>query len=120
MKRRLGLHGIVEVQPDLFDERNPFVLSSPNYPGERLMACRNPELAKLRAHKREALLCTTERTLEKITARVDAGRRTGKDEIGVRVGKVVNQYKVAKHVALTIGDTSFTYEGRAQGWPCNH
>ncbi len=69
------------------------------------MACRNPELARLRAHKREELLAATERNLEKIQARVVAGKLTGAAAIGVRVGKVINQYQVAKHFDLAIGDT---------------
>jgi len=99
-----------QLQLGLFDERNLLELSSPDYPGERLVACRNPELAKLRAHKREELLSATEKNLEKIKARVVAGKLTGQDKIGVRVGQVVNQYKVAKHFALTIGETAFTYQ----------
>src|SRR5207253_4983097 len=90
----------------MFDERNLLELNSPDYPGERLVACRNPELAKLRAHKREELLAATEANLQKIKARVDAGKLAGKDEIGLRVGKVVNQYKVAKHFELAIGETT--------------
>jgi hypothetical protein len=73
------------------------------------VACRNPELAKLRAHKRESLLAATERNLGKIKARVDAGKLAGADEIGVRVGKVVNQYKVAKHFELSIGERGFSF-----------
>jgi transposase len=99
-----------QLQLGLFDERNLLELSSPDYPGERLVACRNPELAKLRAHKREELLCATENNLEKIKARVVAGKLTGQDKIGVRVGQVNNQYKVAKHFALTIGETAFSYQ----------
>ena len=106
--RSLIEHG--QLQFGLFDERNLLELTSPDYPGERLMACRNPQLARLRAHKREELLCATEKSLEKIQARVHAGKLTGQDAIGVRVGKVVNQYKVAKHFALTIGETTFSFE----------
>jgi len=106
--RALVEHG--QLQLDLFDERDLVELSSPDYPGERLVACRNPHLAKLRAHKREELLCATERTLEKIKARVDAGKLSGQDDIGLRVGKVVNQYKVAKHFKLRIGDAAFTFQ----------
>jgi transposase len=98
-----------QLQLDLFDERNLLELSSPEFPDERLVACRNPQLAKLRAHKREALLAATEISLEKIKARVDAAKLTGQAEIGVRVGKIVNQYKVAKHFELTIGDAAFAY-----------
>jgi transposase len=97
------------LQLGLFDERNLVEVSSPDYPGERLVACRNPELAKLRAHKREALLAATEVNLDKVKARVDAGKLAGRDQIGLRVGKVINQYKVAKHFALAIGDHTFTF-----------
>ena len=94
-----------QLQLGLFDERNLLELQSPDYPGERLVACRNPELARLRAYKREELLAATERNLEKIQARVVAGKLTGAAAIGVRVGKVINQYQVAKHFDLEIGDT---------------
>jgi transposase len=97
------------LQLGLFDQRNLLELSSPDYPGERLVACRNPELAKLRTHKREELLAATEASLEKIKARVDAGKLHGPDEIGLRVGKVINQYKVAKHFELAIGDNVFSF-----------
>jgi transposase len=97
------------LQLGLFDERNLLELSSPDYPGERLVACRNPELAKLRTHKRQDLLESTERNLEKIKARVDAGKLSGADEIGLRVGKVINQYKVGKHFDLAITDTNFLF-----------
>jgi transposase len=97
------------LQMDLFDERNLLEISSPDYPGERLVACRNGALAKLRAHKREDLLAATERNLDKVKARVDAGKLTGQDAIGVRVGKIINQYKVAKHFALNIADTAVSW-----------
>jgi transposase len=99
-----------QLQLELFDERNLLEFSSPDYPGERLMACRNPQLAKLRAHKREALLCATEKNLEKIKARVDAAKLVGQDQIGVRVGKIINQYKVAKHFELAIGESTFSFQ----------
>ncbi|MGH8702466.1 MAG: IS1634 family transposase, partial [Burkholderiales bacterium] len=99
-----------QLQLDLFDQRNLIELSSPDYPGERLVACRNPQLATLRAHKREALLAATEKTLQPLKARVDAGKLAGADAIGLRVGKVVNQYKVAKHFALVIGEASFSFQ----------
>lgn len=97
------------LQLDLFDERNLFELTHPDYPDERLVACRNPELAKLRAHKREDLLAATEKNLKKVRSAVAAGRLKGQDNIGVRVGKVVNQYKVAKHFELDIEDRSFAF-----------
>ena len=111
--KSVSIRALVEqkhLQPDLFDERNLLELSSPDYPGERLVACRNVELAKLRAHKREALLAATEVNLAKVKVRVDAARLTGKDKIGLQVGKIVNQYKVAKHVELNIGEASFSFE----------
>ena len=98
-----------QLQLGLFDERNLIEISSPEYPGERLVACRNPQLAKLRAAKREALLAATEKSLQAIKTRVEAGKLRGADAIGLRVGKVVNQYKVAKHFDLAIADTSFTF-----------
>jgi hypothetical protein len=100
------------LQMDLFDERNLLEISSPEFPGERLVACRNGALAKLRAHKREDLLAATERNLEKIKARVDAGKLSGQDEIGLRVGKIINQYKVAKHFELNIGDAAMSWARR--------
>ena len=99
-----------QLQLGLFDETNLLELSSPDYPGERLVACRNPQLAKLRAHKREELLCATQKNLEKIKARVDAGKLAGQDAIGVRVGKIINQYKVAKHFELAIGEATFSFQ----------
>jgi transposase len=98
-----------QLQLGLFDERNLLELSSPQYPNERLVACRNPQLAQLRAHQREELLAATERNLDRIKARVDAGKLAGADEIGLRVGKVINQYKVAKHFDLTIEDKAFSF-----------
>ncbi len=105
--RTLVEHG--RVQMGLFDERNLAEISSPDFPGERLVACRNPELAKLRVHTRNDLLAATEKNLEKIKVRVDAGKLVGQDKIGVAIGKVVNQYKVAKHFELLIADDSFTF-----------
>jgi transposase len=110
--KSVSIRALVEqgqLQLGLFDERNLVELSSPQYPGERLVACRNPELAKLRAHKRCDLLAATEASLDKIKARVDAGKLAGSDEIGVRVGKVINRYKVAKHFELSIGQNTFTF-----------
>jgi DDE family transposase len=98
-----------QLQLGLFDERNLVEISSPEYPGERLVACRNPQLAKLRALKRQELLAATEKNLSAIKDRVDAGRLKGADAIGLRVGKVVNQYKVAKHFELAIGERTFTF-----------
>jgi hypothetical protein len=97
------------LQMDLFDERNLFELEHPDFPGERLVACRNPELARRRAHKRAALIAATSAELEKVRARVARGTLTGTADIGVRVGKVIDKYKVAKHFELTIDDASFSF-----------
>lgn len=98
-----------QIQMDLFDERNLFELTHPDYPNERLVACRNPALAELRAHKREDLLQATERELEKIVHAVRSGRLKGQDKIGVRVGRVINRYKVAKHFELDIREGAFAF-----------
>jgi hypothetical protein len=97
------------LQLGLFDERNLFEFTHADYPGERLVACRNPELAKRRAHKRQALLEATVALLEPIRQRVAAGRLKGQDRIGLSVGKVLNRHKVGKHFDLEIGDASFGY-----------
>jgi len=102
-----------QLQMGLFDERNLLEITSPDYPGERLVACRNAQLAKLRAHKREDLLASTERCLAKIQARVEAGRLKGQDAIGVSVGKVVNRFKVAKHFELVMTDTALSWTRKA-------
>jgi transposase len=99
------------LQMGLFDERNLFEMTHPDYPGERLVACLNPELRKLRGHKRRSLLDATSRELEKVRTMVQRGRLKGKDqgEIGVRVGEVINKYKMAKHVVLDIRDSFFDF-----------
>jgi transposase len=79
------------LQLGLFDERNLFEFSHPDFPDERLMACRNVDLGKLRAHKRQALLEATEKELQKVRARIEKGSLAGRDKIGVRVGKVLNE-----------------------------
>ena len=106
------LVGEGHVQMDLFDERNLFELNHPEYPGERLIACKNPALAELRGHKRESLLQATEQLLEKVRQSVAKGRLKGQDKIGVQVGKVINRYKVAKHFDLTIETDAFSFARR--------
>lgn len=98
------------VQMGLFDERNLFEVTHPDFPGERLVACRNPDLARRRANKRQALLDATELELQKVRGMAGRGRVKGRDKIGVRVGKVINKYKVAKHFTITITDDSFLFE----------
>ena len=97
------------LQLGLFDDRNLFELSHPDYPGERLVACRNPELAKLRGHKRQALLQATTLELDKVRERVARGALKGEAAIGVKLGRVVDKYRVAKHFELAITDASFEY-----------
>jgi len=97
------------IQPGLFDEKNLFEFTHPDYPGERLIACKNHDLAKLRGHKRQSLLDATVVELEKIRKMVDSGRLKDKDKIGVRTGKVINKYKMSKHIELDIKDTSITW-----------
>ena len=106
--KKLVARGVVQM--GLFDERNLFELRDPDFPGERLVACRNPELAKRRAQKRQSLLEATVKELEKVRRMVERGRLQGQDDIGVRVGKVVNKYKVGKHFKLDIHDDSFGFE----------
>ena len=106
--RRL-VHGGT-LQMGLFDERTLFELTHPDFPDERLVACRNPALASRRAHTRTSLLEATVNELETIRRMVARGRLRGQDTIGVRVGKVVSKYKVAKHVRLTIDDARFDFE----------
>jgi len=103
-----------QLQLGLFDERNLLELTCPDYPGERLIACRNPELARLRTHKREELLGATEQNLAKIKARVATGKLAGRANIGLRVGRVINQYKVAKHFSLSIEDHAFSFERKIE------
>ena len=97
------------LQLDLFDERNLISLTVPDYPGERLVACRNPELAKLRTAKRKDLLAATTAELDKVKAMVARGRLEGRDKIGVRIGKVIGKYKVGKHFDLDIEDGAFSF-----------
>ena len=97
------------LQPDLFDERNLMSLTHPDYPGERLVACRNPSLAKRRAHKRRALIEATARKLADVKIMVSSGRLAGAAKIGVRVGKVIGRQKMEKHFDITITDTSFDF-----------
>src|SRR5271169_4887838 len=100
------------LQLSLFDEQDLAEITSPDFPGERLVACRNPVLAADRARKREDLLAATEKLLAPITARVAAGRLRGAGEIGVEVGKVISTYKTAKHFTVTITDTALAIERR--------
>jgi hypothetical protein len=97
------------LQMSLFDQVNLAEITHPDYPGERLVACRNPALATERARKRLALLEATDTELAKIVAAVDAGRLSGAGKIGIRVGKVIGRYKMAKHYTLDIKDDRFAF-----------
>jgi len=94
------------LQLSLFDQQDLAEITSPDFPGERLIACRNPVLAADRARKREDLLAATEKLLAPLIARVTAGRLDGAAAIGVEAGKVISKYKTAKHFTLAITDTS--------------
>ena len=99
------------LQLSLFDERDLATITSPDYPGERLVACRNPLLADERARKREDLLVATEKKLAAIAARVHRAKKPlrGKDKIALAIGRVIDKYKMAKHFDLNITDDRFTF-----------
>jgi transposase len=97
------------IQMGLFDERNLFELEHPDWPGERLIACRNPELATRRTAKREALLEATAAELEKVRRMVGRGRLYGKKDIGERVNKLLKQYKVGQHFTVEVRDDGLEY-----------
>jgi transposase len=100
------------LQLSLLDEQDLAEITSPDFPGERLIACRNPVLAQERARKREDLLQATEKALAPLTARVRTGKLAGAGKIGVAVGKVINKYKTGKHFDVAITDGSLTITRR--------
>src|SRR5437762_1763255 len=105
-----------ELQLSLFDDRDLAEVTSFDYPGERLVVCRNPLLAEERARKRRELLAATEEKLRKIQARVRRAKRSlrGRDAIGIAVGKIIDRYKMAKHFDITITDDDLSIERRSQ------
>ena len=107
-------HGALQLS--LFDEQNLFEITHPDYPGERLVCCHNPALAEERARKRHELLAATEKELQTIAAATRRERRPlrGKDKIALRLGKVRNKFKMAKHFDLEITDNSFTFTRNQQ------
>jgi hypothetical protein len=107
---RASLDGCA-LQMSLFDDRDMASITTPEFPGERLIVCRNRALASERARKREDLLAATERDLTRIAAAVARKRQPlrGKAEIGLAIGAVLDQHKVAKHFTLDITDTSFSF-----------
>jgi hypothetical protein len=98
------------LQLSLFDQQDLAEITSPDFPGERLVACRNPVPAADRARKREDLLAATEKLLAPLIARVQAGKLTGAAEIGIEVGKVISRYKAGKHFAVTITGTTLAVQ----------
>jgi transposase len=98
-----------QLQLGLFDERNLVELSSPEYPGERLVACRNPVLAQERARKRHDLLAATEALLAKVKHQVDAGRLRDPDKIGVKADRALRNHKVGKHLVVQISQGSISW-----------
>jgi hypothetical protein len=100
------------LQLSLFDQQDLAEITHPDYPGERLIACRNPHLATERARKREALLDATETLLAPLVTAVADGRLAGAGQIGIKTGKLINKFKMAKHFDVTITDTSLTITRR--------
>lgn len=98
------------LQMSLLDNQNFAEIAHPDFPGERLACCRNPVLMHSRARKRQELLAATEQKLDTIKASVEAGRLAGAAQIGRRIGKVINRYKMEKHFTVSVTDDSFTYQ----------
>ena len=108
--RKLAEQGLIQLS--LFDEQDLAEVTTPAFPEERLVLCRNPILAQERARKREDLLKATEKELEKVANAVCRPMRKlkGKDKIALKVGKVINKFKMAKHFHISIGEENFSYE----------
>ncbi len=104
------------LQMSLFDTQDLAEIHHPDYPGERLIACRNPALAHERARKRNELLAATEADLAAIADHVHRGTLHGAGRIGEAVGRIIGKYKVGKHFHRTITDTSFTYVVPPKSW----
>jgi len=98
------------IQASLFDETNLFEITHADYPGERLIACRNPILGRKRAHKRTELLNATLANLTKLQARINQGTLTGAAKIGIAVGRTIGKHNMGKHLTLTITDTTLNFE----------
>jgi hypothetical protein len=103
-----------ELQLSLFDQTNLAEITAEEYPGERLVVCRNPLVAAERARKRAELLEATEHGLDEIARRVERGTLTGADQIGLAAGPALKRYKVRKHFEVTITDTTFTYRRKTE------
>jgi hypothetical protein len=111
-----SLAEVSSIQLSLFDQRDLAEIRSPDYPGERLIVCRNLLLADERARKRSELLAATEKDLLRIQTRVRRAKKPlrGKDKIALAVGAVISHYKVAKHFVVTITDDDLTFERKAE------
>lgn len=105
-----ALRSAGSLQLSLFDEKDLGEITDPAYPGERLVVCRNPLLAGERSRKREELLAATERDLERIRVQVTAGKLRAEKAIGLRVGRVIDRFKMAKHFVLRIETGGFAFE----------
>jgi hypothetical protein len=103
------------LQMSLFDTQDLAEISHPDYPGERLIACRNPALAAERARKRSELLAATDKLLAGVADRVTRGTLAGAGKIGIAVGKAIGKYKMGKHFHITITDTAFTHHRDTAG-----
>jgi hypothetical protein len=115
--RAPAIRGLVEagsLQLSLFDERDLVEIASPDFPGERLVVCRDPVLAAERARKRDELLSATEADLARIATSVEAGRLRREAAIGVRVGQVKDRHRMAKHFELDIAEGRFSYHRRTE------
>ena len=108
------LVSVGELQLSLFDEQSLAEIASDDYPDERLIVCRNPLVAQDRARKREDLLRATERALEEIARRVEQGTLQGEAAIGLAAGAVWNRWRVKKHLAVEITDTSFRFQRKQE------
>jgi transposase len=103
-----------ELQLSLFDEQNLAEITAEEYPGERLIVCRNPLVAAERTRKRSELLAATERELAQIAERVARGTLKGADQVGMAVGPAVKRYRMRKHFELQITDASFTFHRKTE------
>jgi transposase len=110
--KKLARGGVLQLS--LFDEQNLAEITAEDYPGERLIVCRNPLVAAERTRKREDLLQATERDLQQIAGRVQKGTLTGSSEIGLTVGPAVKRYKMRKHFELQITDQDFTFKRKTE------
>lgn len=110
--KKLARDGVLQLS--LFDEQNLAEITAEDYPGERLIVCRNPLVAAERTRKRQELLEATERDLQQVADRVQKGTLTGASEIGLAVGPAVKRYRMRKHFDLQITDQDFTFKRKAE------